>query len=156
MLWIYNEHKRTDDTPAVRTFVLIDRFLSFKRHNKNTPNKRLSSQALCIQERNRIQSDDNTTPLVVAFFRENRHRTRVISDDNAALCAPPRRVRNARGWIGFDFEAKFTRFKCTENAFRRERQRGGGRNASRETLRGFYRGAESDGIPTREESVGEG
>jgi hypothetical protein len=30
------------------------------------------------------------------------------------------------------------------------------RNASRETLRGFYRGAESDGIPTREESVGEG
>ena len=103
-----------------------------------------------------MQSDDNTTPLVVAFFRENRHRTRVISDDRAALRAPPRRVRNARGWFGFDFEAKFTRLKCTKNLSRRERQRGGGRNASRETLRGFYRGAESDGIPTREKSVGEG
>jgi hypothetical protein len=49
---------------------------------------------LRIQDpRDRIQSDDNTTPLFVAFFRENRHRTRVISDDRAALRAPPRRVR---------------------------------------------------------------
>lgn len=138
--------------------IIIDRFLSFKRHNKTTPRERLASQTLCAfkTHASRIQSDDNTTPLFVAFFRENRHRTRVISDDRAALRAPPRRVRNARGWFGFDFEAKFKRFKRTKNASRRERRRGGGRNASRETLRGFYRGAESDGIPTREESVGEG
>ena len=143
---------------SVRTFVLIDRFLSFKRHNETTPRERLLLANACAfkTHASRIQSDDNTTPLFVAFFRENRHRTRVISDDRAALRAPPLRVRNARGRIGFDFEAKFKRFTRTKNASRRERRRGGGRNASRETLRGFYRGAESDGIPTREESVGEG
>ena len=136
----------------LRTYIRINRPLSLVQ----TTQQKHASQTLRIQEHDRIQSDDNTTPLVVAFFRENRHRTRVISDDRAALRAPPRRVRNARGWFGFDFEAKFTRFKCTKNLSRRERQRGGGRNASRETLRGFYRGAESDGIPTREKSVGEG
>ena len=133
-------------------YIRINRPLSLVQ----TTQQNHASQTLRIQEQHRIQSDDNTTPLVVAFFRENRHRTRVISDDRAALRAPPRRVRNARGWFGFDFEAKFTRLKCTKNLSRRERQRGGGRNASRETLRGFYRGAESDGIPTREKSVGEG
>ena len=140
-------------------YIRINRPLSLvqtTQRNHASQTTRLANACAFKTHASRIQSDDNTTPLFVAFFRENRHRTRVISDDRAALRAPPRRVRNARGWFGFDFEAKFTRLKCTKNLSRRERQRGGGRNASRETLRGFYRGAESDGIPTREESVGEG
>lgn len=140
----------------LRTHIRINRPLSLVQTTQR--NHALVNDSKCQTlrvQQNRIQSDDNK-PLLVAFFRENRHRTRVISDDRAALRAPPRRVRNARGRIGFDFEAKCARFKRTKNASRRERRRGGGRNASRETLRGFYRGAESDGIPTREESVGEG
>ena len=141
----------------LRTHIRINRPLSLVQTTQRNHASRTTRLANAFKTNtSRIQSDDNTTPLFVAFFRENRHRTRVISDDRAALRAPPRRVRNARGWFGFDFEAKFTRLKCTKNLSRRERRRGGGRNASRETLRGFYRGAESDGIPTREESVGEG
>ena len=141
----------------LRTHIRINRPLSLVQTTQRNHASRTTRLANAFKTNtSRIQSDDNTTPLFVAFFRENRHRTRVISDDRAALRAPPRRVRNARGWFGFDFEAKFKRFKRTKNASRRERRRGGGRNASRETLRGFYRGAESDGIPTREESVGEG
>ena len=141
------------------TYIRINRPLSLvQTTQRNHASRTTSPRKRCAFKTHpsRIQSDDNTTPLFVAFFRENRHRTRVISDDRAALRAPPRRVRNARGRIGFDFEAKCARFTRTKNASRRERRRGGGRNASRETLRGFYRGAESDGIPTREESVGEG
>ena len=141
----------------LRTHIRINRPLSLVQTTQRNHASRTTRLANAFKTNtSRIQSDDNTTPLFVAFFRENRHRTRVISDDRAALRAPPRRVRNVRGWFGFDFEAKFTRLKCTKNLSRRERQRGGGRNASRETLRGFYRGAESDGIPTREKSVGEG
>ena len=143
----------------LRTHIRINRPLSLvqtTQQNHASRTTRLANACAFKTHTSRIQSDDNTTPLFVAFFRENRHRTRVISDDRAALRAPPRRVRNARGRIGFDFEAKCARFKRTKNASRRERRRGGGRNASRETLRGFYRGAESDGIPTREASVGEG
>lgn len=141
----------------LRTHIRINRPLSLVQTTQRNHASRTTRLANAFKTNtSRIQSDDNTTPLFVAFFRENRHRTRVISDDRAALRAPPRRVRNARGWFGFDFEAKCARFTRTENASRRERRGGGGRNASRETLRGFYRGAESDGIPTREESVGEG